>query len=104
MTPEQINIAIAEACGWTVIGHSDGLLMGCRPGNSTIRNPIPNYHDDLNACHEMENVLELQDSDLFGRYVMEVARVVDLQGGYYITATAPQRCEAFLKVIGKWEN
>ena len=114
MTKEQINQTIAGACGWTVIGHSDGLLMGCRPGNSTIRNPIPNYHGDLNACAEMEKTLAI---DLEYQYAVQLAIMTIGQEfsddgfspngwGYYavLHATAPQRAEAFCRTLGLWED
>lgn len=63
MSPERQRVVIAELCGWSDIGDSQGLLMGCRPGFKTIRNPVPNYLGDLNAMHEAEKLL-LSDSTL----------------------------------------
>ena len=57
---------------------------------------MPDYLNDLNAMHEAEKVLN--EAYLWNRYK-----------GWLLTwmtepirATAPQRCEAFLKTIGKW--
>ena len=116
MNKEQINIKIAEACGWTDTGDSDGLLMGCRPGNSTIRNPIPSYNGDLNACAEMEKMLRMHPDNEY-KYGDTLARMTIGEErededftpngfGYFIVAhaTAAQRCESFLRTLGFWED
>jgi hypothetical protein len=79
MTNEQINIAIAEACGgkWH----------------------IPDYCSDLNAMHEVEENL-LGDS-----WIGYINQLADIEGSLFgIRATARQRAEAFLRTLGKWEE
>ncbi len=100
MTDEQINVAIAEACGWK------------KPARKTVLNekgyfvtqhaqPPPNYCNDLNAMHEAENTLT--DANMF---VMahHIERLVSAKGQHYFHATARQRAEAFLRTLGKWEE
>jgi hypothetical protein len=64
MTNEQINIAIAEACGWRDFGVYYGpdwdKSSKLQPTHGIVRGkvePIPDYVNDLNACSEMEERL-----------------------------------------------
>jgi len=90
MTDEQINAAIAEACGW----------KGCTECNDPIceDNFIPNYCKNLNAMHQAE--WSLTDDQLW-RMAREIERN-DEQ--WYFRATARQRAEAFLRALGLWEE
>lgn len=59
MTDQEINIKIAEACGWTKCYILNEKGFGLRPGfvheeNSEL---VPNYCNDLNAMHKAENAL-----------------------------------------------
>jgi hypothetical protein len=105
MTDEQINAAIAEACGWTNICncvYRHRKLWGYPPlkagqGGNAFK-MLPNYCADLNAMHEAEKVFdcpELYDGNL-----------IKVCGGaqYIWHATARQRAEAFLRTLGKWEE
>jgi hypothetical protein len=124
MTPEKINQAIAEECGWRV-----AKLLGYHPGDEFwfvppedvnqylphvfmplselgdynlnimggARKPLPNYFADLNACREMEETIK--DPLEKSRWFIWMQRNTDVAG---IQATAPQRCEAFLRLKGKW--
>jgi hypothetical protein len=101
MTDEQIDAAIAEACGWTEIGKCENggfRLRGFPPNRyEAHRKPIPNYCADLNAMHEAERVLRNGEWDTY----------VDLLADTWIEvahATARQRAEAFLRTLGKWEK
>ena len=108
MTDQQINQAIAKACGWTEI-HDSGVwhhhkLWGYPPlapgagGNSYQY--ILDYCNDLNAMHEAERTLT--DANM---YVMEYHIKAMVRGnGFYFHATARQRAEAFLRTLGKWEE
>lgn len=114
------RIAIAEACGWNSIGHRqivDGLgeelLMGC-PCKGAGYERLPDYLHDLNACHEMEKSISRQSME----YTIELYNLVGYWHGEkpyedghcdadyfkFAHATAAQRCEAFLRTIGKWEE
>jgi hypothetical protein len=86
MSDEEINIAIAEACGWEkkFYDYSD----------------IPDYCNDLNAMHEAEKTLTRDQIEIF------CCRLLPKHHGIWwgIHTTARQRAEAFLKAIGKWEE
>ncbi len=89
MTPEKQRIAIAEACGW-------------------MRFFEPDYLNDLNAMHEAVKTLNLnQWSDymdtLYG-IVQDPHICPTTHQLEWVEATAPQRAEAFLRTIGKWEE
>lgn len=113
MSEEQINIAIAEACGWTILEtpiDDHGYASYAKDPNGCPCPGIPDYCRDLNAMHEAEETLELQDA---GRYADDLRDVVLLRtrlpwvdaGSFaHIYATARQRAEAFLRTIGKWKE
>jgi hypothetical protein len=100
MTNDQINAAIAEACGWTdIINHPEFGLMGVNSKtHDGGRTGIEYYCNDLNAMHEAE--WSLTDDQLW-RMAREIERN-DEQ--WYFRATARQRAEAFLRTLGKWEE
>lgn len=109
MTDEEINEAIAKACGWK------------KPARKTVLNEkgffvtqhaqsAPNYCNDLNAMHEAEesSVINLHD---YGMHLYQI--VVPLETRVFVKsdpnvyiwhATARQRAEAFLRTLGKWEE
>ena len=98
MTDEQINAAIAEACG---------LKKPCRKVKLndkgffiTQHAKLPNYCHDLNAMHEAEKGLEAKTSMMFGGWLLALCK------GKNATwhATAHQRAEAFLRTLGKWNH
>jgi hypothetical protein len=115
MTNEQINIAIAEACGWRIAervspeAKEDATACWIRPnGDEWQEESLPDYCNDLNAMHEAEKVL---NDEQWPEYREELRNVV--LGGIRMVsqwckadlhATARQRAEAFLKTIGKWEE
>lgn len=117
MSEQEINIAIAEWCGWVGIINETGYTKDdswskCCPHfvNSSERKgwwfaSIPDFCRDLNAMHEAEKHLSEQDED---RYTSRL--VFDLIGPENgnlvvweaITADARQRAESLLRTIGKW--
>ena len=111
MTDEQINIAIAEACGWSNIQDSDykpfgkAQLVGRHPSGSyqnLLR--LPDYLNDLNAMHEAWETLTLAKKRQFET---ELYRVIICDGDYnrnddamkITNATARQRAEALLETL-----
>lgn len=95
MTDEQINIAIAEACGWTVeLSYMQSGIDVIRDGK---RRPLPDCCNDLNAMHEAEKLL-IKNHNLWTNYFYCIGATIVLH------ATARQRAEAFLRTIGKWEE
>lgn len=101
MTNEQIRIAVAEACG---------LKLTSVPPTWYDQHSrlIPNYPTNLNACAEMEKMLDREQSQIYSNHLGEILLrdfINKEQGGklqHKWHATALQRCEAFLRTIGKW--
>lgn len=116
MSPEAQRIAIAEACGWRDIKHTDhedvdiesrsiiywSGLTGVPPEFIHYENriSIPDYLNSLNAMHEAENVIIR--ADLLFEYGMHISTDHDYE--HLLRATASQRAEAFLRTIDKWEG
>jgi hypothetical protein len=95
MTNQQINRAIAEACGWkeSVERYVQNLPLMKAP---------PDYCNDLNAMHEAEKTLT---DDQFKWYTHWVEKLMpETKYRCYLCATASQRAEAFVRSLGKWEE
>lgn len=107
MTDQEINIKVAELCGW-----KPQTICTDKQGNPWPSDP-PNYVADLNACHEFAAWLDTEQQIQFAEELqfivlenpyrawwnptaMEVFQIAD--------ATARQRCEAFLRVHNQWEE
>ena len=104
MTSIEINLAIAEACGWTDISQYTQAVdgwYGHEPENG-LHSQVPNYCNDLNAMHEAEKQMRNGDWTRYCQYLAEygggTVRFVSVH------ATAQSRAEAFLKTLGKWEG
>jgi hypothetical protein len=100
MTDEQINGAIAEACGWKIDKRGLGWLSpkGC------YAEP-PDYCTDLNAMHEAEKVIAPKNWNNHSTKWWNYCK--HLQGddiNQSVHATARERAEAFLRTLGKWED
>jgi len=98
MTNDQINAAIAKACGWTdIIEHPEFGLMGVNSKTHGCRTGIEHYCNDLNAMHQAEETLP--DGELW-----TMKYNLPSQGGLEFRSTARQRAEAFLRTLGLWEE
>ena len=105
MSPKAQRIAIAMSLGWdeesarrgfeTTVREQDGYTY------SQISTKLPDYLNDLNSCREFEIWLLKNHPDLRAVYRRILIECVGSDGLYWMS-TAPQRCEAFLKTIGKW--
>lgn len=103
MTDQQINVAIAEACGWTFVD-----AMAIRPDgwrmHSAINNPrvefCPNYCGDLNAMNDAEDWLRQNDLDAYNRYCSYLFE----HSENCMCARAAERAEAFLRTVGMWQE
>ena len=103
MTNKQINIAIAEACGWHDCSFISGECSGLRKDITSLNGryePIPDYCNDLNAIHEAEGILTHEQIEVYCSLLQKP------QWGIWwaISAPARQRAEAFLRTIDKWEE
>jgi hypothetical protein len=112
MTPEAQRIAIAEACGyrrkepnWNRWLKPDGQYEAYGIAG------LPNYLSDLNAMHEAEKILTTDEQRIsFMQNLRNVTSGHAKNFDYYnivevwnmLSATAPQRAEAFLRTLGKW--
>lgn len=79
MTDEQINVAIAELYGWLAD------FCGC-----------------LNAMHEVEKSISNELWDCFYNQLARITNAEQSDDRGFFCATARQRAEAFLRVMGKW--
>lgn len=65
---------------------------------------------DLNACHEFEEGMTFNESGTYERELDKIVNEPFLTGGSLVWpawhATAPQRCEAFIRTVcpEKWEE
>jgi hypothetical protein len=94
MTDDEINVAIAEACGRKRRPDGDWYPDNGSAGTQAIRD----YCTDLNAMHEAESILT---EDQLWRMAREIERNDE---EWYFRATARQRAEAFLRTLGNWED
>ena len=101
LTDEEIRIKVAEAMGWKVnpVVHNLGIHPQLQRGHHIL----PDYPADLSACAEFEK--SLTDEEHL-RYRVRLWNVVITEGDettwdrQFISATARQRCIAFLKTKG----
>jgi hypothetical protein len=102
MTDEQINAAIAEACGWR---KEDDVWFWTHDGIDFTSWETLDYCGCLNAMHEAEMVLAPKNWDRFSEKWWDYYHHL-LDGDVHKTihATARQRAEAFLKTLGKWKE
>lgn len=117
MNEDLQRIAIAEFCGWTNIRKHfpywsepetyefEGLK------NIKFYTGIPDYLNDLNAIHEAEKLLKGEQTEQYSitLYTLRLNRGIPTHVRGWealgmLHATAKERSEALLKVIGKYEN
>ena len=107
LSAEEKRIKVAELCGW----HEKEMRFANSEivydawfhkdkGHHCLTDLLPDYLNDLNACHEFEKGLDI-DQQL--RYEAVLAGVVDCwrhSNWCQFHATAEQRCEAFVLTMG----
>jgi hypothetical protein len=105
MTNEQIRTAVAEALGFEArykYGGSGASLTWWVKGEKEFDLfSLPKFDSCLNACHEMEKALNDVEHVEFRN---ELLRICGFNYRSYISATAQQRAEAFLKTKGLWKD
>lgn len=95
MTNDQINRAIAEACGW-----NNKPVVRTNGKGSVWVTEWPDYCSDLNAMHEAEKVLSDDQFKLYSHWVEKLMPNTGFR--FLLCATASQRAEAFVRSLGKW--
>jgi hypothetical protein len=93
MTKEQINIAIAQACGIDI----EKYVMEEGGINTSA---LPDYCNDLNAMHEAEKALTRNQHETYYKHL----NYNHNRRAPIWHTTAAQRAEAFLKTIKKWNS
>ena len=102
MSDQEINIAIAEACGWKF---DDSMEMWLSPNDIHFFPwQLPDYCNDLNAMHEAEGTLTKQQQEEYDYQLSEITAPITGERWSLLHANARQRAEAFLRTIGKWEE
>ena len=106
MTKEDQRIAIAEACGWKLMEAPDHIWFYYKPNTfprgATPEYELPDFCNDLNAMHEAEKVLSVEQWNEYHEQLVKLDSNLDLPD--LVHATASQRAEAFLRCIGKWQE
>lgn len=99
MTNEQINKAIAEACGWTyaeIINDGGKLMYG--------QTEVPMFCSDKNAMWIAEAHLTPDQQAEFVYQLSEIVAPITGDPWLLIHASAFSRAKAFLRTVGKWEE
>ena len=115
MTPDEIRIAVAECCGWQQHKYNRAYCScPSTPKGAAILWPtgLPNYPASLDACAEFEKTLTFNfNAEKNGSEWMDYLEWLGYCGenntselARLILATPLQRCEAFLRVKGKWRD
>jgi len=108
-TTEQ-NIAIAESLGITVmVKLPTGEYKGLTKDKKGVT--VPSYTTDLNACHEFEKTLDGDNKSLYhdhlslnAEFTKDRHETAWRANWAACTATAAQRCEAYLRTLGLWKE
>jgi hypothetical protein len=120
MTDNEINLEIAEACGWKFYDRVTDKKSGtswdvyAKDGRraSYMTQSLPNYCTDLNAMHEVEKIMDTRQQDVYAGFLGKLTGGVQRDFGAMViksttkvvSATARQRAEAFLRTIEKWKE
>lgn len=110
MTDDEIRIAVSESVGWMCIGpctcgHKEPCGLHPDPHRASGRIHLPNYLEDLNAIHAVEKTLTFAEAGEYERLLAAVSKPRDGScptPSYHYSAR--QRCEAYLRTIGKWRE
>lgn len=111
MSPERMRVRIAEYLGRHLFVSDHGYCGKCGKIFAEECHRVPDYPNDLNACHEMEMTLsDEQQSDYAEQLAANFSEeFCDLAGtAEHIFAcahlTSHQRAEAFCRTVGIWEE
>lgn len=102
---EALRVKVAELCGWIKAAHpqiTSSVQYWVKDDVYHEAQYLPDYHNDLNACAEFEKALPVQLRD---DYTVSLSIICDQEhrmapvGWLMLTATALQRCHAFVKTM-----
>ena len=120
VTNEEINIEIAEFCGWRKIREQDyqpfgtneyihgpsQVLVGIHPESDVDDieyEVIPDYCNDLNEMHEAENTLNADQQYEYAYVLDDLIKNRSCEFDL-IHTSARMRAEAFVRTIDKWKE
>lgn len=107
MTNKEINKKVAALCGWrpTTVGD----LCWDSNGNAIII--YPNYAGSLDMCREFEGLIKKSTEYDMRDYIINLEDASKARGSGWdwrsfqlTTATPLERCEAFLRLKGQWDE
>lgn len=102
MNASQINAAIAKELGWKKGAHPFWFK------GDTILESVPNFYGSLDVCAMLFDSLGIDAEDMaFELWKMLIAGkpYSDRKAMLILaSATAPQRCEAFLRLKSLWKE
>lgn len=121
MNKDKQRIAIAKACGWKLADENEikeraGTAAWLLEKGPWWRNAkektiatietLPDYCNDLNAMHEAEKHVGMQEYPLREHYCLNLMAVKNNQVSPFPIwmTSAAQRAEAFLKTLNLWED
>jgi len=120
----QLQIKVAEFLGWTNVSLASkssntnavkrakrlgvpDIVIGVPKGSTDLKT-VPNYLNDLNACHEFEKIMDTKQAVNYGLKLAEIIFEddpmfsvefdgVSIEGLFDIAhATAKQKCKAYV--------
>ena len=116
MTDEEINIAIAEACGWKFIPeycHGEDQppeFTTVTPDGKHLCGYYPDYCNDLNACRGIIEWLNSSENDRRGAAVAfceALKEIHEEDNSCWVECAVPsakQVCRAFLRAFNRWQR
>lgn len=106
-TNVDINITIAEHCGWSHIVYDKYMgAFGEPPSHDIDDAPVPDYCNNLNAMQEAEQTLNHEKFNVYAGLLDEAAKIHGVTGRWIAddnrikhSAPAQLRAELFYKII-----
>lgn len=113
LTDDHLRLKVAELCGWGKYSEEGFYFWKAPDGTLTsveyeqfmdVRDDpadwpfIPDYPNDLNACHEMEK--KLSGDNFYHYYALLAQSCLDGEIPHMASAPARLRCEAFVLTLG----
>lgn len=99
MSEEEINVAIAECCGWTVISDTLCNIKPDKNGDPEVEPiaPLPNYCGDRNAVASIVNDLTDSQWDTYCRSILYIHSRDNVKR----LLSSKQHAEALLRALGE---